>query len=445
MRKSNPKDMKHIRPQVRSSSRPTDSCAKLQADGDLDSMLEATRSSVDKWLGGTTSNEVTDNTNDSNRLQALEQQEEEIINREQKGILRKSKYKNKQHSTTAIQLPMKQMADLVIRNENEGAALVQVEDYTGNDESSELIVHEAVMAVKDLVVERQSPNARQTGEHHDALSVEGYTPKTDEKLATEATDEPMIFTSMDQLLKVAGTLTHDTNIRDAKVVEADLEFSVMSPDEYKQQMEDECELANELFKGHGNVFGSDDEDDDDSISASSNINTTDDEEELMDDDMQSDDDHLMEGHPGPEPRAFMKIWTALSTWLTPEAVAMLKHPSISKEAPIHTDIAASRCTGIMAMVNMHLPRARKELGIPEGDIKSVKRRVSDWLRCLDYSQQTHKLSTNLWRCMTVVLIDIVLSAHPTDLPHAASAVGMTNEEYRYLTQSAIKSLQQGSA
>jgi hypothetical protein len=306
------------------------------------------------------------------------------------------------------------------------------------------------IAVKSLVVEKTNP-VRSILELEDPLAVEGYTPKTVAKAPTstpltnvvsdDSDGEPMIFNSMEQLMEAARTVPpEDANLKSAKVVEADLEFSVMSPDEYQQQVDEECKLDTELFEGHYNVFGSDEEDD----SVTDTPLEEHDEELIDEEDTLFDGEHVMEGRPGPAPRAFMVLWTTLSSWLTPEAADLLKDPSATPKPRSYTDVAASRCAGVMAMVNMHLQRARKELHIPEEHIKSVKLRVCDWLRCLDYSQQTHKLNTKLWRCLTVILIDIVESAHPAELPLGASDVGMTMEEYRYLTRSAIKSLQQGS-
>ena len=451
----------HIRPQVR--SRPTPNTAKSH-DVDLDALLHSTRSSVDKWLGGPNKmsapvnmlKEVpVSNAADSsiasslNKLVELERQEEEeeerhlIQSKEPKGILRKSKYsRNGRNKSKPTQLPTKLMSDLTIRNDTQETQIIMSEE--GAEESSEKIKVAPKLAVKDVVVEHTSP-VRQTLAH-DPLAVEGFVTQMEDKnpsagdTKTNITsgDQPVVFTSMEQLLTVAGTLPTDSILRDARVIEADLEFSVMSSDDFKQQMDDECNLDKDLFEGHYNVFGSDEEDND---SKEDNIMNMD--EELMDDDTFRDDEHGMEGRPGPEPRAFIKVWTLLSSWITPEAIEMLKHPSTCI-TPNYSDMAASRCAGVMAMVNMHLPRARKELGIPEDDVKSVKRRVSDWLRCLDYSQQTHKLDTNLWRCLTVVLIDIVLVARPSDIPPTATAVGMTREEYEYLTRSAIKNLEQGS-
>ena len=380
-----------------------------------------------------------------NKLVESERQERDghcIESKDPKGILRKSKYsRNGRNKSKQVQSPTKLMSELTIRDDAQESEIMTEE---GAKESSDEIKEVSKLAVKDVVVERTSP-VRQTLSHN-PLAVEGFVPQMEEenpsgdnrKTNDTSDDEPVVFTSMEQLMTAVGTLPTDSKRRDVRVIEADLEFSVMSPDDFKQQLDDECNLDKDLFEGHYNIFGSDEEDND-----SIEENNKNSDEELVDDDIFLDDELEMEGRPGPEPRAFMKLWTLLSSWITPEAIEMLKHPSTCV-APNYSDMAASRCAGVMAMVNMHLPRARKELGIPEDDVKSVKRRVSDWLRCLDYSQQTHKLDTNLWRCLTVVLIDIVLAAHPSNVPPIATAVGMTMEEYEYLTRSAIKYLEQGS-
>jgi hypothetical protein len=456
----------HIRPRVR--TRPSAKQVINAADADLDAMLDSTRSSVDRWLSGPTKMRVPhgmcqqDVSDVSAKLEELARQEQEQYERKQKaesvepkGILRNAKYSRVLTSNSKqVQIPTKLLSDLTIQDDNtrvcDKEEMVHMMTSENPDESLEEVKEEQPkIAVKNLVLEKTNP-VRLTLDHEDPLAVEGYTPKTDASappppptnfVSEDASDgEPMIFTSMEQLMEAAGTLPpEDANLKDAKVVEADLEFSVMSPDEYKQQMDEECKLDRELFEGHYNVFGSDEEDD-----SVTETPLEEDDEELIDADPLLDDEHVTEGRPGPAPRAFMVLWTTLSSWLTPEAADLLKDPSTPKTRS-YTDVAASRCAGVMAMVNMHLPRARKELQIPEEQIKSVKLRVSDWLRCLDYSQQTHKLDTKMWRCLTVILIDVVESAQPAELPLVASDVGMTMEEYRYLTRSAIKSLQQGSA
>ena len=97
----------HIRPRVR--SRPSPNQVKAH-DIDLDTMLDSTRSSVDKWLGGpnkmsvpasmlktTTVGSAADSSVASpfNKLVESERQERDghcIESKDPKGILRKSKY-----------------------------------------------------------------------------------------------------------------------------------------------------------------------------------------------------------------------------------------------------------------------------------------------------------------------------------------------------------------
>ena len=116
------------------------------------------------------------------------------------------------------------------------------------------------------------------------------------------------------------------------------------------------------------------------------------------------------------------LWQALSDWLTPEAVAWVNGlekeyfvqqqqqqndenannketsniaaavvvSSSSDWAPQvdRSDIGASRCAGLMAMIKLYLPTAMKELKRSEDLRRIAERRLADLLRCFDYSMPT---------------------------------------------------------
>jgi len=76
-------------------------------------------------------------------------------------------------------------------------------------------------------------------------------------------------------------------------------------------------------------------------------------------------------------------------------------------------------------------------------------RLADLLRTMDFSQPTPKLNTNLWRAMTVIFLRMVLyrkdgnspmTIDDNTVPDSIKIVGMTKEEYLYLTQSSLTSL-----
>ena len=176
----------------------------------------------------------------------------------------------------------------------------------------------------------------------------------------------------------------------------------------------------------------------------------------------------------PEPRAFLKLWNVLSEWITPEAMDWLARLStelteardgngvtssiMTDWTPQvdRTDIGASRYAGLIAMIKMNIPKCLSELNQPEDMRRTAERRLADLLRTFDYSRPMAKLDLRLWRAMTCVLLDMVLIVTPaaeeeipsecqaptyqTTLPIQITEVGMSLEEYRYLTRSAIQSL-----
>ena len=158
----------------------------------------------------------------------------------------------------------------------------------------------------------------------------------------------------------------------------------------------------------------------------------------------------------PEPRAFIKLWHVLAGWVTPEAVALLKEWHEGDEVEVSpnwvpvvdtSDIAASRCAGLMALLHMHLARCLKDLGHPLDVDRVAKHRLADLLRTFNYSRSTARLDPGLWRAMTCVLLCIVLPSKDesvTNLPPSVIAAGLTIEEYAYLTKSCFRSLDAGA-
>ena len=304
------------------------------------------------------------------------------------------------------------------------------------------------------------------------MSVEGYTPKTEshhEKKPEE--EEPLVFSSLSDLMEKAGTLPDQDPSVPPQMVEADLSFSVMSPEEYdtlkkeetddnsspaleeEEEAEDEQQQQqqpSQVFQGRYDIFSDDDEDEEGSDYYS------DDEEVNVDDPVH--DHHVEQSMPEPEPRAFMRIWSALAQWLTPEGVELLDqwrlHKSSSTSPTIvatveRSDVAASRCAGLMAMMQLQWKRCIKELLLqPEANEMLAKQRLAEFLQTLNYSRPTPRLDTRLCRVLLIVLVRIVLhlgvDQQQQQLPASVVAVGMNQDEYRYLCTSAIQSLAAGS-
>mmetsp|Transcript_17995 Transcript_17995/g.41613 ORF Transcript_17995/g.41613 Transcript_17995/m.41613 type:complete len:371 (-) Transcript_17995:1361-2473(-) len=334
------------------------------------------------------------------------------------------------------------------------------------------------LAVKEFVAERSNPKPdvpknnidKQMNDEH-ATSVDGYTPKSTLSPLGESKDdgtESWTFDSLSQLMERAGTLPNHnddmSNIAPQSVVEADISFSVMSAQEYQEkdnhhdnnqnQQDEPLEQPEHVFRGRHDIFQNDNDDDDDDASDdwsdyqfSSDDNG--DDEALMD--PFHNDDFVEESIPPPEPRAFMELWQALTQWMTPRAVEMITMNTNDGQNPItpaeevDDEFCASRCAGVMAMMQMHLAKTFRELHVaPERELPA-KRRLVEFLQCLSYSRPTPKLSTRMVRALCIVLLHIVMHLDPLEkLPPSIVAVGMQKEEYRYLTQSAIATFAQGS-
>ena len=214
----------------------------------------------------------------------------------------------------------------------------------------------------------------------------------------EDDDENMvILSSLEEMFEAAGEKLPDdrtTITPDTKLVEADLSFSVMTQEQYgekmtqiRREMDDDRENMYKMFLGSDNIFDGEsssaagDEDSDDDI---------DDDDEFLEflmetENYESDDEDVQEA----QPRAFSFVWNALSLWLTPEAVewmARLEGQRESSDTPAlynnertlqvdKSDIGASRCAGLMAMIRMYLPSSMKELKHPD-DMRRIAGKFS---------------------------------------------------------------------
>ena len=303
-------------------------------------------------------------------------------------------------------------------------------------------------------------------------TAQGNTQPTEPSASSTGEDEPQIvLSSFEELFEAAGNeMPADrTNITpDSKLVEADLSFSVMTQEQYGEKVtEMKRELAKEqedlyrMFMGNENVFDGGDstsgreESDEDSEGEEEFANflmeqemgDADGDDYYQDDD---DDNNVQES----TPRAFTLIWGALSRWWTPEAVewmARLERPS-STDTPLYgnnwspqvdrSDIGASRCAGLMAMVKMYLPSSMHELGFRQDLQRTAESRIADWLRTFDYSSEAPKLPVKMWKAISCMLLDMVLvESRKTvveKLPPSVAAVGMSLDEYKYLTRSAVQ-------
>jgi hypothetical protein len=415
----------HIRPRVR-ASQGNAAKEKITKPKDSDAALDDSR--LHKWL------RVPEAT------PATVSRESEVLTSKTSdrpvGILRKPKYTKS--------APPPNIEDEFTVKEPESNDLTEIEENQTDN----------TLAVKDLVLERDPSQMKSdmspfsVPPEHDHRAVEGYAPKSE-------SDEPIVLSSVSDLLEKAGMLP-DQNDKKPLMIEAKLEFSVMSAQEFEEyqkelQNDESSDQPAEVFQGHFEVF-SDDETEEDEFDFL-HLRDGDSEEYWSEYD---DDD---EERPAPKPRPFIVLWEALSGWITPEAVDLVKQWREGKSIESSPDwvqivdtseIAASRCAGVMAMVNMSLPKCINELNRPTDRERALKHRLVDLLRSFHFSRPTPKLDTVMWRAMTCLLLIMVLGLGIEDgesenIPVSLMAVGLSAEEYKYLASSIFSSLETGSS
>lgn len=411
----------HIRPRKKTTRSPT------AAAPTIDDELETTRQRVESWTGlakassstpaaSSLTTPTTVNTPSSSSIQP-------------KSILRQPKY----HGRAAVEDQKDELTPILPRSST------------------------TTTAIGHVVIERKKKTkARATTTSISATAVEGYVPKqqptapvANNKGALPAAkqkeptdDEPLIFNSLADLMKKAGTLPEQPQpgeqIAPGSVLEAELAFACLDPQTYEQQVEEERQTQYDVFLGHDNVFGDG--------SDTENEDPTDDDSDdgvldlVGDDDEEPDNESVHER----QPRAFLVLWQALSQWVTPDAVAFLRRlPESSEEAhnwqPVYdrSDIGTSRCAGLMALLSMHLRRCLPELERSPEEIRAMERRLADLVRCFDYARPMPRFDTPHARAITCILLETLDDKPVEGVPPSCEALGLTLEEYRYLTRSAI--------
>jgi len=173
-----------------------------------------------------------------------------------------------------------------------------------------------------------------------------------------------------------------------------------------------------------------------------------------------------------EMRAFLIIWQTLSRWVTPATIELLQGECIDDKSTTEpqstaaeessnneiserrsVEIGASRRSGIMSMIRMYIARSMTELKrMPQqtqqqkdtlNDTRKIEQRLADLVRTFDINGPVANFNTKQWKTMTTILIVISFPSLGTDsitLPASAQSLGMTTDEYRYLTRSALTSL-----
>ena len=114
----------------------------------------------------------------------------------------------------------------------------------------------------------------------------------------------------------------------------------------------------------------------------------------------------------------------------------------------------------MNMLRMNLSKSLDDLGYCGADgytRRIAETRLLEFIQCFDYSEPMVKFQSDMWRALTVVLLNMVLPRHdiayegaagvvdhtPSDelrLPSSLVDIDVTIDEYSYLVNSAVLSL-----
>ena len=324
---------------------------------------------------------------------------------------------------------------------------------------------------------------------------------------------PKIIKSLAELIelgKQANAHLEDTGEEEngekmETVIEAKMEFKCISENEYEAaiekaketgisveeyvaQQENDAE-ADDIEKESMNIEEEMEEEEHVTIETEDDIFQQDD---YMDEDEEGDifeffgeeQQEEEEALPEPELRAFMILWNALKAWITADAVDVLKKYKsecfsskddsegyrITKQDPFGKskkeqpcDVHLSRCAGLMNMLKMNLTKCLDDCGYSADDgytIKTAETRLYEFVQFFDYSEPMVKFHSDMWKALTVILLNIVLPRYDLafegksgiivqdhaelTLPPMLREVGITVEEYKYLVNSAIPSLDLGS-
>eukprot|EP00535_Pseudo-nitzschia_heimii_P010601 CAMPEP_0197177348 /NCGR_PEP_ID=MMETSP1423-20130617/2982_1 /TAXON_ID=476441 /ORGANISM="Pseudo-nitzschia heimii, Strain UNC1101" /LENGTH=598 /DNA_ID=CAMNT_0042626881 /DNA_START=69 /DNA_END=1865 /DNA_ORIENTATION=+ len=303
-------------------------------------------------------------------------------------------------------------------------------------------------------------------------------------------DDPLVIDSLEGLMRAAGKNLPENPekiTKDTKMVEANISFSVMTQDQYennlpimKEEQEEERKRQLQVFMGKHDIFG--DCDDNESIEGAVDDDGIEDDdgddddavmELLLGSDINSDDedDDTSTGLQSKD-RAFILLWNALTDWMTHDTVLWVKalrdnhekerfsnnnndgiasaklgcnndSKNIDTEwSPMvdRSDIGASRCAGVLAMIRLYLGQCMEELNHPLESRRKAEKRLNDIMRTFDYSRDNPKLTADHWKAMTCILLDAVLIESRDTLvsiPQSVAKIGMSMEEFEYLSRKSV--------
>ena len=267
-----------------------------------------------------------------------------------------------------------------------------------------------------------------------------------ERKGDEDDETDLVFNSLTDLMGKAGTLPDEKVVsfdKEGTVIEADLSFSVMSPEEFEATMNDQEEGKTQEDVSNPAAEGEDDTEDDDESEKENSQDGEGNLWDLMDDDGMDDEPVYTR-----EERAFLQLWKALSQWVTPDAVEYVIRHQQSKTDELKggptprdwSDVESTRCAGLMSLLQLYLnPVLQNDLQQALEERRKIEQRLGDLIRLFEYTQPSPKLNASNARALTCILIQTVFPEyyqHPT-IPPSCRTIGLNADEHRYLVQSAI--------
>jgi len=509
--------MSYVRPKIRKASNNKVGESKIQNDNDV----EAVRVKMGQWMGlkdpqSSDVNEVVSNESDGG-ISGPWLPQESLVAFSQENVDEEfspsSKHDNHDNP--------KELKSILKRPKYSSAVQIQQVPLEGNldddQEEPENTRKKKSVFKQDRIQEREPshPNGQPKVDiasinQSSAMSVEGYEPQMDhnkriastalkndtannateqqhqrdekeEEYKDDAEGEPLILNSLADMMEIAGTLPSQDLNDNPQVVEAELEFSCLSPEEYRQQLIlqgiEEQEAAEKMKSSDKPEWRYPNQPvsiPDDGYTGGNPV--SDDEEHLNENsdndskggfgfwDLMGDEEDEEEAVVAP-PRAFRIIWECLSPLITPESGAFLRRLKREHDmdtgtgsylitATPNSELELSRSNGFMAMLRMYLSRSLKELGQAVETRRKAEQRLQGLLYTFSFSRPAAKLETAQWKALTCILLEVVLflgdashgaepastSAGESGLPRSVQSVGMTNDEYHYLVKNTFRVL-----
>jgi hypothetical protein len=279
---------------------------------------------------------------------------------------------------------------------------------------------------------------------------------------------------------VERNISHNTHqVPPTGTLETHLEFACVSQQEYEDHPEEYGSLLDTPKEEDPAIATEEDKEDFNRICD----NEQDDFDDEVEEEQSVDNDVILDE---PTLTPFIKLWRVLSQWMTHDTLTLLNtwekneifestmkmdhilyptandDPLTTTHSPSQAEqqqtVVAARYQGLIAMLKIHLPTCIEVLGVLQYasiTYKGAEDRLGALVASFDlYSTDMtftsmHLDSSILWRACTMILLDIACFCHDSqmDSHHDTRTIqthiqtlGLSMEEYTYLTRQALKSL-----